>query len=107
MVGPPARCTNCGWTGHWDNFFVGVSRATDITFAGIHTFPCPRCGRPAEVIPGTYDFVGDLVRRVRDADLSIDDLEAIRARLTKARERGATIDPAQFAAEHAQLLKQA
>jgi hypothetical protein len=45
----------------------------------------PRCGAIANVISGTYDFIGDVVRMVRASDLTLDVLREAKAAAEAAR----------------------
>jgi len=95
MNSPPAKCASCGWAGPAPGFHIEES--TGISFQG-STVKCPRCGKPATINSGTYDFVGGIVRVVRDANLSLSDLNAIRAAAAHARRTGQT--PEAFATAH-------
>ncbi len=84
---PPAQCRYCGWLGPAPG--IHAENSTGITFVGCEV-SCPRCGRMAQIVSGTYDFVGGVVRLVRDANLSLADLSAIRHAAQEARRTGQT-----------------
>jgi hypothetical protein len=79
---------------------IVVENSINVTFSGDSRVPCGRCGRPAQIINGTYDFVGDVVRMVRSADLSLAEVVDLQ-RAVKAARSGD--DPEAFAAEHPNL----
>jgi hypothetical protein len=85
MNAPPAICRFCGWKGPAPGFHI--ENSTDVTFEGSPT-TCPRCGRQASIVSGTYDFVGGVVRMVRDANLTLADVNALRRAAAQARETG-------------------
>jgi hypothetical protein len=79
MTGPPARCPVCGWRGLLPDFIGGGGTATNVTFSGVSTAPCPRCRAPGAVIEtGTYHFIGDLVLKVREAGWTLDEVLELR-----------------------------
>ncbi len=82
---PPAVCRSCGWEGPATG--IRVENSTNITFQGGST-TCARCGGRARIVSGTYDFIGGVVRVVRDADLSIAQLNHLRQAASQARRTG-------------------
>jgi hypothetical protein len=99
MPAPPVVCRSCGYKGQGHPRGIVIENSTDITLGG-GTVPCPRCGRPADIVPGTYDFVGDVIRLVRSADLSAEQVAALAAVLTEAQDRGEVPDPADVTQAH-------
>lgn len=49
---------------------------------------CPNCGRPANIVSGTYDFVDGVVRLVRDANLTLAQVNELRRAAAQARRTG-------------------
>jgi hypothetical protein len=98
MNAPPAICPTCGWEGPAPG--IHAVESTGITFGG-GTVDCPACGGRAEIVSGTYDFVGGVVRLARDANLTLADIARLRKAAKDARRAGQT--PDDFAAENPQL----
>jgi hypothetical protein len=66
MVSPPGICEQCGYIGPVPGYNFTGRNITILDSYG----QCPRCnGVTMRIVDGTYDFVGDVVRRVKDADL--------------------------------------
>ena len=62
MGSPPAICSQCGLK--FATPGIEINDSTDITFVGGKT-RCPKCGAPADIVDGTYDFVGNVISAFR------------------------------------------
>jgi hypothetical protein len=98
MNAPPAICRFCGWEGPAPG--IHIENSTDITFTGAG-ITCPNCGRPADIVSGTYDFVGGVIRLVRDANLTLSQIEELRRAAKEARKTGQ--QPDAFVSAHPDL----
>jgi hypothetical protein len=76
MPNPPARCRRCGLL--YPARQYGGEGSINIRFVGC-TEECPRCGGTAEVLDGTYDFVGDTVRLIAGPAATIETFRTIAA----------------------------
>src|SRR4051812_42191923 len=52
---------------------------------------CPKCGRPSNIVDGTYDFIGDVLIAFRAPDVTLPKIEAFR-QIVESVSRG-TISP--------------
>ena len=61
MAGIPSRCNYCDLTFQSGLIDVGPNTSVSITNVDVS---CPRCGKPCQIVDGTYEAVGDLIKRV-------------------------------------------
>jgi hypothetical protein len=82
MTGLPAHCSHCG------SFFISTSfqfeNSTDITFEDIGV-RCRRCGKEANGIDGTFDFVENAIRVKQAPPKTIEILKALQGAIAAAR----------------------
>jgi hypothetical protein len=81
MTGLPAHCSHCGL------FFISnlfqVENSTDITFKDIGV-SCPRCGKMANGIDGTFDFVENAIRVKQAPPKTLEILKALQDAVASA-----------------------
>lgn len=75
MGSPPAVCRNCG--ARFAATAFQVENSTDVTFSGCATI-CPYCGGTADIVDGTYDFVGEIIAAFRAPGVTRQNVEAFR-----------------------------
>lgn len=82
MAHPIAFCSNCGlWFEYHGLTFIN---STGVTFEETTT-DCPRCDHPrAEILDGTYDFLGDVIKVVNAPEATFKSLEKLRRILREA-----------------------
>lgn len=62
---------------------------------------CPNCGGVADIIDGTYEFVDDVLVKIRDVGLTLDELKILSAAAEAVRTGEQTSD--EFAAAHPEV----
>lgn len=74
MPGPPAHCSHCGevFLSRQFNFEMSI----DATLDGCSE-TCPRCGKMADVLDGTYDFVGNAITIRKASPRTVEILTAL------------------------------
>ena len=75
MGAPPAVCSNCGL--RFPVRGIEISDSYGFSFSDVET-DCPRCGGRANVVDGTYDFVGDVISAFRAPGVSRQSVATLR-----------------------------
>jgi hypothetical protein len=81
----PAFCDSCG------TIFpssIEVVNSTNITFGGVGSGPCPRCGGMGHIPDGVYNFVGNTIELLSAPSRTITELERLAIILRETRELG-------------------
>ena len=81
----PAFCDSCG-TAFNSGFFV--ENATNITFAGNRSGPCPRCGGTGHVPDGVFNFIGNTIQILSAPERTVSELLGLARILREARAEG-------------------
>ncbi|WP_050043719.1 hypothetical protein [Bradyrhizobium sp. LTSPM299] len=79
----PSRCSNCGFVFISNDF--GATESTGAAFINNVT-QCQRCGRPARVVDGKFDFVENAIRVVHAPQETIEILRVLQTALDEARQ---------------------
>ncbi len=82
MFSPPARCRACGSV-FYSGFAADLGGCGSITLKGCKT-NCPSCGGTADIIDGTFDFVGNAIRLQNPSSELIAVLTALQSALRAA-----------------------
>ncbi|SRR6266436_1632567 len=89
MARLPAVCDRCG------AFFpspVGIAPGTTTATVFGTVVNCPRCGGPAHIPDGVYEFTESAIRLVSGPKQSVSDLTRLAAILREAKERRASLE---------------
>jgi hypothetical protein len=81
----PAFCDTCGTA---FNSGVFVENATNITFTGNPSGPCPRCGGMGHVPDGVFNFIGNTIQILSAPERTVSELLGLSRILREAREKG-------------------
>jgi hypothetical protein len=101
MFKMPAVCQRCGTI--FPSSYV-ASSAFDVMFSGNQAGPCPSCGGVGNVIDGTFDFVGNVIRVRAASPETIDVLRRLQGAIAAA---NAAASPAEAVAEATRSLPEA
>ena len=84
----PAVCDTCGMI--FPSGFKAAN-ATNITFSGCGSGPCPSCGGNGHIPDGVYNFIGNTIQLLSGPARMISELERLAVALRKLRGEGASI----------------
>ena len=93
MVNLPAVCSRCGPI-TVQNFWV---RAERVNISNV-VVDCPKCGRPANIVDGSYKLGDDLLRAIRAPGVNRGNIEEFRAKVEAVRSGSLPLDDATRAA---------
>ena len=82
MTGVPAHCESCGFV--FISNEISVINSFNATFYNV-IVTCPKCGKNACVIEGTFDFVDDAIYVKKAPAQTIEILKILQETLIKAR----------------------
>lgn len=81
MPGAPAYCSHCGTV--FRSRALGFTDSIGMTVSNIQE-TCPKCGKRADVLDGTFDFVGDAIKVRKAPPQTIEILAALQEALRAA-----------------------
>lgn len=76
MQHPVAKCQNPACAAVFPCTAFAISNSRNVRFSGVQT-NCPECGGVANVLDGTFDFVGDTIRLLSGPQATIDVLQQV------------------------------
>lgn len=76
----------------------GIGDGASVTLVDVGT-DCPRCGAMVQIVPGTYEVVGDRLSLLLDSSIAPDALKAIGALVERVQRQEIDLDDARRAAE--------
>jgi len=87
MPSVPAFCDTCG-TVFNSGFFV--ENATNITFKGNRSGPCPNCGGMGHIPDGVFNFIGNTIEILSAPERTVAELTRFAEILREAKEKSET-----------------
>jgi len=100
LSGPICHCPHCDAV--FVSRFFAITNSTNVTIENCQE-PCERCGCPASVLDGTFDFAGDAISIVKAPGFTVEMLSRFAALSQAAISE--KISPSEFKAESARLGK--
>lgn len=89
MPNLPAVCKQCGAA--FASAIAINSNAKHATISGV-TQRCPHCGNDADVLDGTFNVAGNVIKIVRSNELTVDMLKRLGELAKQARSKNKTVE---------------